>query len=136
MADQDLSGDGAKNVSYWITFVKPGLVATLQDVETETIDYATDAGNYGGLRVGEYLARLADHRAPLPTAWKDLSLPHGYETDKGRSLLLGIPEGDRKYIQFSYRVNWRQPAPAAEREEAMVEVLREIRDALDTRPSP
>jgi hypothetical protein len=136
MTDQDLSGDDAKSVSYWITFVKPDLVATLQGMETETIDYATDAGSYGGLKLGEYLERLTGHRAPLPAEWKDLSLPLGYETDRARSLLLEIPESDRKYIKFNCRVNWRQPMPAAEREKDKVEVLREIREALNTRPTP
>lgn len=136
MSDQDLGGGEAKNVSYWITFVKPDLVATLQDAETETIDYATDAGSYGGLKIGQYLEGLAAHRAPLPPEWKDICLPLGYETDKERSLLLGIPETDRKYIKFSYTVNWRQPVPDAEREKEKVVVLCEIRDALTTRSTP
>lgn len=145
MTDQDLGGDDAKNVSYWITFIKPDLVATLQEMETETIDYPTDAGSYGGLKIGEFLQRLAQRPAipaqrgvKFPTEWKNKSLPKGYDVwppllpppAPPPQRLLDIPPADRKYIKFNYKVNWRQPVPEAEREKEKVEVLREIRDKL------
>lgn len=135
MTDQDLGGNDAKSVSYWITFIKPDLLATLQGRQTEVIDYATDAGSYGGLKIAEYLQRLADRKASLPGEWKDLSLPPGYATDEGKSLLLDIPQNDRKYIKLNYTIDWRQPMPEAERETEKVAVLREIRGALRTPPT-
>jgi hypothetical protein len=135
VTDQDLGGEDARSVSYWITFLKPGLVATLQGMQTEVIDYATDAGSFGGLKLAEYLQRLAASKAPLPDEWKGLSLPPGYATDEGASLLLDIPQGDRKYIRLDYRVNSRQPVPQAEREKQKVEALREVRDAVRMPPT-
>jgi hypothetical protein len=136
VTDQDLAGDDAKSVSYWITFIKPDLVATLQDMQTDIINYATDAGSYCGLTIAEYLQRLAARKASLPGEWKDLSLPPGYATDEGKSLLLDIPQNDRKYIKVNYRIDWRQAVSEAERETEKVEALREIRDALRPPPTP
>jgi hypothetical protein len=139
--DQDLGGDDAKNISYWITFVKPDFVATLQEMLTETIDYATDAGSYGGLKIGEFLTRLAARPPgappgiPFPQEWVGKTLPTTYTTappppGDTRPRLLGIPLADRKFIKFNYKVNWRQPVPEAEREKEKIEVLREIRDRI------
>jgi hypothetical protein len=138
MTDQDLGGDDAKNISFWITFVKPDFVATLQAMQTETIDYATDAGSYGGLKIGEFMTALAARPLgiPYPTEWAAKTLPTGYATAPPQApgviplRLLGIPPMDRKYIKFNYKVNWRQPVPEAEREKEKIEVLREIRDRL------
>jgi hypothetical protein len=135
MNDQDLGGDDAKNISYWITFIKPDYVATLQGLRTETIDYASDAGSYGGQKIGEfYQSMAAPNGIAYPQEWLNKSLPRGYGVlpppPAVPTNLTLIPFEDRKYIKFNYTVNWRQPVPEAEREKEKVEVLREIRDAL------
>jgi hypothetical protein len=128
MADIDLGGDDVKNVSYWISFVKPDFVATLQTMKDETIDYATNEGSFGGLKIGEFFENLAQGNIPMPKEWTKLPTteyklhPSGY--------LKAIPDRDRKYIRFNLKLNWRQPLPDAERERDKVEVLREIRDRL------
>src|SRR5262249_5360225 len=122
---------------------KPDFVANLQGMLTETIDYSTDAGSYGGLKIGDFMTTLAAP-PPLPV---NLGIPYPPE-GAGETLplrdttlplpgprhvpirLLEIPLTDRKYIKFNYKVNWRQPVPEAEREKEKIEVLREIRDRI------
>jgi hypothetical protein len=134
MSDQDLGGDGAKNVSFWITFIRPDLVATLQPMQTETIDYPTDAGSYGGLKIGEFLQNIGPQGkgVPFPVEWQNKKLPTGYTVEPllNPRVLRDIPAAERKYIKFNYQINWRQPIPDAEREKEKVEVLREIRDRI------
>jgi hypothetical protein len=136
----DLGGDDVKNVSYWITFVKTDFVATLQDIQSETIDWPTDAESFGGLKLGKFLKDLAEGRVAWPAKW-DVTKP-GRDYEKlppdpdrvpgGKSRLKEIPERDQKYLRINLRINWRQPQPDAEREKDKVEVLREIRDELQS----
>jgi hypothetical protein len=129
----DLGGDDAKNVSYWITFVKPDFVATLQDERDETIDYATDEGSFGGLKMGDFFQQLTTGEILLPSAWNPSKLPEDYTigTNKsGKKVLHRIPDRDKKYIRVKMKLNWRHPIPDAEREKDKVDELRGIRSAL------
>ena len=136
MASVDLGGDDVKNVTYWISFVKPDFVATLTSPNDETIDYATDEGSFGGLKIGQFFQDLAAKQVLWPMkAWGTKTPSSEYDAYKawniqGKPVLTNIPDKDRKYIRFNLRLNWRQPQPDAEREKDKVEVLREIRDAV------
>jgi hypothetical protein len=123
----DLGGDDVKNVSYWITFVKPDFVATLQTMKEETIDYPTDEASFGGLKLARFFEDFAHNGIPWPDAWT--RRPGNDYPDVG-SPLDRIPPRDERYIKFNLRLNWRQPLPDAEREKDKVDVLRDIRDAL------
>lgn len=135
MASIDLGGDDVKNVTYWISFVKPDFVATLTSPHDETIDYATDEGSYGGLIIGKFFEDLKKEDILWPKMWGDKVPSPEYKrakrwNDRGQQVLTDIPEKDRKYLRFHLRLNWRQPQPDAEREKDKVDVLREIRDAI------
>jgi hypothetical protein len=127
MASVDLGGDDVKNVSYWITFVKPDFVTTLQKEQSETIDYATDEGSFGGLKIARFFQDLATKGIKWPTEW---TMRPSSEYPPLGSQLFEIPKKDEKYIKFNLKLNFRQPLPDAEREKEKVEVLREIRDRL------
>ena len=54
MADQDLSGDELKYVSYSILYTKADKEDTLQAEKQEIVTYATDGESFGGLKIAEF----------------------------------------------------------------------------------
>jgi hypothetical protein len=138
MPSIDLGGDDLKNISYWITFDKPDFVVDLQPEMKETIDFASDEGSFGGLKIGAFFQDLAAGRVPWPALWDVTKPGRDYhkkiDTKTGKAYLKDIPLRDRKFIRITLRLNWRRPQPDAEREKDKVEVLREIRDELGKMP--
>lgn len=127
--DCDLSGDDAKTIEYTITFIKPDYVDALEKRKIITIDYPTTVENFKGLRIGEFLKKLANRRGvELPARWRNLTLPRGYRVRRGR--LLTIPPEDHRYIVCDIKLISRHEIPDAKREKEKVDVLREIRDRL------
>jgi hypothetical protein len=134
----DLGGDDVKNVSYWITFIKPDFVATLQSVRDETIDYATTEGSFGGLKLGSFFLDLQSKppRVRWPMEWttppsKEYVKLVQFEEGQQVEFLTDIPDKDRQYVRVNLKLNWRRPQPDAEREKEKVSVLREIRDNIE-----
>lgn len=126
--DPDLSGDDVKNISYWITFLKPDYEASLQDRRDKTIDYATTAQSFASERFGEFLDRLHSVGIEVPSDWKDLPSADYLVNAAGR--LIEIPQRDRRYIDVTIQENWRRPKQAAEYDKEQVDVLKQIRDRL------
>src|SRR5262249_32491234 len=100
MTGIDLGGDDLKNVSFWIRFTKTHFVATLQDMQNETIDYATDEASYGGLKIGGFFQALANREVLWPEVWNLTPPGRDYEELKeedeetGVTYLTGIPLRD------------------------------------------
>jgi hypothetical protein len=134
MPGTDLGEDDVKNVSCWITFVKPDLATTLQEMREETIDYATDETNFGGLKLAQFFQDLAAGRVLWPKAWRPISPGQVYlkvvSEQDGLTYLQGLPDTDKRYINFSMRLNSRQPQPDSVPNNDEGQVLREIRDEL------
>ena len=117
---RDLSGEAPKFVTYSIVFTKRDFEATLQHEREEVVDYDTDGGSFGALKVSEFLHSLND-RLSVPHEWRDGAggrpgpdEEYGYlpsiEED-GVGTYSNIPDEDRKYIRFLYAVTCRMQKP-------------------------
>jgi hypothetical protein len=128
MGDQDLGGDDLKIVRYRIIFTKRDFEAVLDEAEEEIVDYTTDGGSFGGLKVARFMARLAKGKVPLPLEWKGTDYPEKNAPKRGWQ----IPQEDERYISFVYEVIRRVERQEAEYAKDKVHVLRQIRDTLHT----
>jgi hypothetical protein len=98
---QDLSGDNVKNVVYSIVFTKRDLEAPLKTETEELVNYDTDGASFGALKIAEF----AGESFARPDNWAENDYPRA---DSGSTLSLSdIPQEDRRYVRFSYRVRDR-----------------------------
>lgn len=128
MGDQDLGGDDLKIVRYRIIFTKRDFETVLDEAEEEVVDYPTDGGSFGGLKVARFMARLAKGAVNLPTEWKGRDYPKKNSPRRGWE----IPQEDERYIAFVFEVVRRVERQEAEYAKDKVHVLRQIRDTLNT----
>jgi hypothetical protein len=112
MSDQDLSGDDLKYVSYSILFTKRDLEATLERETQDVVNYSTNGGSYGGLKIAHFMKRVLEGRVRRPEEWKSPGniYPEGATGD----YFTRIPPDDEKYITFIYRVDRRIPREGKE----------------------
>jgi len=120
MPDLDLGGDDLKYVSYSIVFTKRDYEATLKKEEQEFIDYPTDGGSYGGLKIAEFFEQVAQGTIPRPPKWIENNYP------PGAGARWEIPRDDRKYVKFIYSVDRRLPKGEADYERRKVKALEDI----------
>jgi hypothetical protein len=125
--ETDLAGNDLKLVRYSILFTKPDAETVLQGDREEVLDYATNGGSFGALKVAAFLGDLQKDGIPWPAGWKQRP-GEGYQ-EPGQPLR-DIPVADRKYIVIVFEVVSRQPKEQREADDARVEALREIRDRL------
>jgi len=120
MADQDLGGDDLKYVSYSIIFTKRDYEATLKGQTQELVDYPTDGGSYGGLKIANFFTAVSLGQVPPPPEWGNRYPPPsdgpGWK----------IPSDDQKYIKFIYWVDSRLPRSEADYEKRQAEALEAI----------
>jgi hypothetical protein len=122
MYDQDLGGHDLKYVRYSIVFTKRDYEATLQPERIELVDYATEGGSFGGLKLAEFSARTFPH----PVEWTGVDpYPPGAET-KDPLTLNDIPSEDRKYVTFIYQVDRRLPRTEEDYEKRQARALEAI----------
>jgi hypothetical protein len=129
--DQDLSGEDLKVVQYRIIFTKRDYEATLYEHE-ETLNYPTDGGSYGGLRVAQFMGRLGKNGREVPSNWRDGNKPkYPPEEELVRDgKYFGIPEDDQRYITFIYQVVRHVEREEKEYDKEQVRILGQIRDRL------
>jgi hypothetical protein len=125
---QDLGGDDLKYVTYSIWFTRRDYEAPLQPETEDVVDYPTDGGSYGALKIGDFMTRVAAGTVDRPPRWVDGNYPPGVPKDQLRGWK--FPEQDRRYLRFEYRVNRRVPKAEAQYAKEQVDVLREIRDKI------
>jgi hypothetical protein len=125
MSDQDLSGPDLKYVSYSILFTKPDLEATLEHQEEDIVNYSTDGASLGALKIAEFFGKVRDKKFPRPKLWKENGYPEGASDNNWE-----IPDEDKKYIQFIYKVDRRLAKNDPNYPKEQVKVLKEIRDRL------
>ncbi len=126
MNDQDLSGDDLKYVSYTILFTKRDLEAPLEREQQDVVNYSTNGGSYGALKIAKFIYKVAQGKVKRPAAWRDSDYPPDAQNDNHWK----IPEDDLKYITFIYSVDRRLPRQEAEYDKDQVKVLKEIRNRL------
>jgi hypothetical protein len=120
MADQDLGGDDLKYVSYSIIFTKRDYEATLKGQTQELVDYPTDGGSYGGLKIANFFTAVSLGQVPPPPEWGNRYPPPSDGTG------WKIPTDDQKYIKFIYWVDSRLPRSEADYEKRQAEALEAI----------
>jgi hypothetical protein len=126
----DLGGDDLKYVSYSILFTKRDLEATLQGEREEVVDYPTNAGSYGALKIGEFMGSVI----PRPESWKENEYPPPPDVALNQQQIVpakDIPRDDRKYITFVYRINQRLAKGAEEYERRQARALEQISRRLE-----
>ncbi|HZY83934.1 MAG TPA: hypothetical protein VFE78_03830 [Gemmataceae bacterium] len=122
-----LSGDGLKFVSYAILFTKPDLEHTLEEKKQEVLNYSTDPGSFGGLKIAEFMKKVERKEVERPQLWKDNDYPPGARGDRDWE----IPEEDKKFITFTYRIERCLPKQETEYEKEKVRELRKIRTEIE-----
>lgn len=127
MPDQDLSGDDLKYVSYTIVFTKRDYETSLRKQENELVNYPTDGGSYGGLKIAHFMADVASGKVKRPPEWQP---PNTYPPDATDEYHWSIPRDDERYIQFVFQVNQRIPKQDADYERRQARALEAIRDKL------
>ncbi len=130
--DHDLSGDEVKLVSYSILFTKRDLEATLQNEQEQLVNYDTDGASFGALKLAEFTATKRFH---LPQVWKGSGYPRPWAESLNETLLTvaDIPDDDRKYIRFIFRVKERLSKNTTEYEKRQTRALEGIEFALKGR---
>ncbi|HEU4386684.1 MAG TPA: hypothetical protein VFV34_02725 [Blastocatellia bacterium] len=126
MSDQDLSGDDLKYVSYSILFTKPDLEATLEEQKEDLVNYSTNGGSYGGLKIAHFFGKVSNKKVKRPQVWIDNKYPENAKGDYEWTL----PQDDEKYVTFIYQVDRRLLKGDANYPKEQVKVLKEIRDRL------
>jgi hypothetical protein len=125
--DQDLSGNDLKYVSYSILFTKRDLEATLEEQKQDLVNYPTNGGSYGGLKLAKFFQKVATEGVPRPQVWKENNYPDSNRNNTHWT----IPEEDQRYITFIYTVDRRIPREDKEYDRDQVRALRDIREGID-----
>jgi len=123
--DQDLGGDDLKVVRYRIIFTKRDYEDDLDDGE-ETINYPTNGGSYGGLKVFQFMKKVAAKQIPRPAVWEENCYPPDAKSDTDWE----FPADDLRYITFLYEVIRRVEREEKEYDKEQVRILRGIQERL------
>ena len=127
MPDQDLSGDDLKYVAYSIVFTKRDFEATLRRQENELVNYPTDGGSFGGLKISHFMRDVLAGRVPRPPEWTG---PNNYPPGETRAYGWSFVQEDERYIQFVYEVTQRIAKQDADYDRRQARALEAIRDRL------
>jgi len=139
MRDKDLSDDQLKLVRYKILFVKRDYETAFPEQEELVADNMTGDA-FAAWKVAEFIQRLTEKKTFIPADWKKQGQPTYPEDPKYKEhtkdgwVLLGLPERDKKYLRVYYEVLERYVRE--EDEDTDVDVLREIRDAINKLNKP
>jgi hypothetical protein len=125
MSDQDLGGTDLKYVSYSILFTKADLETTLEQQEEDLVNYSTNGGSYGALKMSDFFKDLEKNGRNRPSVWKE----NGYPENAGDKYF-SIPDEDLKYVTFIYQVDRRLDKNSPNYPKEQVTVLKQIRDRL------
>jgi hypothetical protein len=123
--NQDLSGEDLKVVRYRIIFTKRDYEDDLDGGE-ETINYPTNGGSYGGLKVAQFMKKVAAKQVPRPASWKE----NCYPPDAAGDADWDFPADDLRYITFLYEVIRRVEREEKEYDKEQVRILRGIQERL------
>ena len=127
--DQDLSGDDLKYVSYSILFTKRDLEATLEQETQDLVNYSTNGGSYGGLKIAHFMKKVAEGKARRPDEWKEPG--NNYPPGASGDFFTSIPKDDERYITFIYRVDRRISRQEADYDKQKVNALKGIKSGID-----
>jgi hypothetical protein len=134
--DQDLHDDMLKLVRYKVLFVKREYETAFREQE-DLVSDNMDASAFTAWKIAQFIQDLnhteGDQRVRIPSKWGDR-----YPSDRDRYVrdgyLIGFPPEDKKYLRVYYEVLDRYPREKFKYEEEQIEVLRDIRDEIRSRP--
>jgi hypothetical protein len=126
--DQDLSGEDLKYVSYSILFTKRDLEATLEEQKQDLVNYSTNGGSYGGLKIAKFMEKVSKSKVKRPTVWEE----NDYPDDAVDDYHWTIPEEDEKYITFIYKVDRRLNRQEADYDKQKLDALKGIKSSIDS----
>jgi hypothetical protein len=126
--DQDLKDDMLKLVRYKILFVKRDYEHAFPEQEDLIWDNL-DGSSFTSWKIAEFIQGLHAGNTRVPEKWKNRKDAAWADFTKG-DYLLGLPEGDKKYLRVFYQVLDRYRREPFRYEETQVDLLREIRDRL------
>jgi hypothetical protein len=144
--DKDLHDDMLKLVRYKILFVKREYEHAFSEKE-DLVSDNMDGSAFTAWKVAEFIQGLNidktkdekdsekyRDKASWPKKWKDKGYPEGTYVYNG--YLVGLPEGDKKYLRVYYEVLDRYPREKFKYEEQQIRVLEQIRDKMQSAPTP
>jgi hypothetical protein len=135
MDDQDLSGDDLKVVRYRILFTKPDLEYTFEEKQ-ELINYSTNGGSLGGLKVGQFVGTVEQCLVERPEIWRQNDYPPPGENRPARKdkpkdeKNWDFPAEDQRYLEFQFEVIRREPKQDANYDRDRNRDLRGIRESI------
>jgi hypothetical protein len=123
--DQDLGGDDSKYVNFTILFTKRDYSVVLRQQEGDVVDYPTNGGSYGGIKIAHYLGDLASGAVDPPD---DLVTGLGYDdlvpvVRDGQRIGWKFSRRDEKFVTFVYNVVNRMVKPDADYDRQTVDRL-------------
>lgn len=132
MPDQDLSGDDLKYVSYSIVFTKPDYEATLESQRHQVVNYATNGGSYGGIKIAHFMGKISPGGAgaPRPQEWIDNPNPYPPANFVVDATHWRIPQEDEKYVTFIYEIEQRLPKETSDYDKRQTRALESISNKL------
>ena len=128
--DQDLSGDDLKYVSYSILFTKRDLEATLEEQKQDLVNYSTNGGSYGGLKIAHFMQSVAAGGVKRPSKWKESG--NAYPPGATGDTFTSIPKDDERYITFIYTVDRRLDRQEADRDKQKLDALKGIQSSIES----
>jgi len=127
--DQDLSGDDLKYVNYSILFTKRDFEATLEKQKQDLVNYPTNGGSYGGLKIAHFMKKVSQGKVKRPEEWRELG--NEYPPGANGDYFTSIPKDDERYITFIYSVERRIAREGKEYDRDQVRELRGIKKGID-----
>ncbi len=125
--DRDLRDSKLKLVRFKVLFVKRNYEYAFEESE-DLISTNIDSSGFTAWKIAEFIQRMAKKQTRVPEKWLRKNYPPP-EYREGK-MLLGLPDGDKKYLRVYHQVLDRYQREKFEYEEEQIDVLREIRDGL------
>ena len=125
--DKDLRDDMLKLVRYKVLFVKREYEHAFPERE-DLVSDNMDGSAFTAWKIAEFIQQLGRGETRVPHKWSEKGYPSANHRRDGA--LLGLDEGDKKYLRVYYEVLERYPREKFKYEEQQVRVLEQIRDKL------
>jgi hypothetical protein len=129
MEDRDFRDDMLKLVRYKILFVKREYEHVFYEREELVHDNITES-DYRGWKIAEFIQQLGEKKTVIPTKWKTYPENQRDKQYREGTILIALPEEDKKYLRVFVEILDRYPREKFKYEEMQIDVLKEIRDKL------
>ncbi len=125
--DRDLRDSKLKLVRFKVLFIKRDYEHAFEESE-DLISTNIDGSGFAAWKIAEFIQRLAQKQTRVPEKWLKKNYPP--PEYRAGSMLIGLPDKDKKYLRVYHQVLDRYQREKFEYEEEQIDVLREIRDGI------